>query len=120
MSLKEKALAMNQGKKGIEFMQGRTKGELIEILDVVVTITDYEFLDGTDGEYAVFIIKEDNDKFYFGGSVLTRDLKEFTEEEKNEVKEKGLPVKFSNKKSKNKRNYTGVEFYPEDAENLPF
>ena len=112
MSLREKAEGMNSG-KGIEFMDKRTKGETEELLDQVVTIRDYAFISGQEGEYAVFIIDEDADKFYFGGKVITDNLKAFSEEEHEELKEEGLPTLFAERVSKNKRKYISVEFYPE-------
>ena len=112
MSLRERAEGMNSG-KGIEFMDKRTKGETEELLDQVVTIRDYAFISGQDGEYAVFIIDEDADKFYFGGKVITDNLKAFSEEEHEELKEEGLPTLFAERVSKNKRKYISVEFYPE-------
>ena len=113
MSLREKAESMNSG-KGITFMEGRTKGETEELLDKIVTIRDFAFITGTDGEYAVFIIDGENKKFYFGGKVLTDNLKQLTEEEKVELISEGLPTRFTQRKSKNKKLYTAVEFYPED------
>ena len=107
MSLKEKAMKMNSG-NGIEFMANKNKGD---------------FIKGENGEYVVFVIDEISDEFFFGGSVLTEDMKKFTEEEKAEIIENGLPVKFTQRKSKNKRPYTAVEFYPEETEDeddLPF
>ena len=112
MSLREKAEGMNSG-KGIEFMDKRTKGETEELLDQVVTIRDYAFITGQEGEYAVFIIDEDADKFYFGGKVITDNLKALSEEEHEELKQEGLPTLFAERVSKNKRKYISVEFYPE-------
>lgn len=124
MSLKDKAMKMNSG-KGIEFMHGKEKGEMLELIGKICTIRDYDFINGDDGEYAVFIIDEITDEFFFGGSVLTKDLKEFTEEEHEEVKRDGLPVLFTEQKSKKtKRPYVAVEFYPnnkeENSDDLPF
>ena len=112
MSLREKAESMNSG-KGIEFMEGRTKGETEELLDKVCTIRDYAFITGTDGEYVVFIIDEDPKSFFFGGKVLTNNLKALSEEEHEELKADGLPTYLTQRKSKNKKTYTAVEFYPE-------
>ena len=112
MSLKDKAKSMNAG-KGIEFMADRTKGNAEDLQGKTVTIRDYAFITGTDGEYVVFIIDEDPEAFYFGGKVLTDNMKEFTEEEHAEIIRDGLPTKFDVRKSKNKRNYTSVEFFPE-------
>ena len=113
MSLKDKAESMNSG-KGIQFMEGRTKGETDELLDKTVTIRDYAFINGTDGEYVVFIVDKVKDKFYFGGKVLTDNLKQLTDEEHAELVTEGLPTKFTLRVSRNKRKYVAVEFYPED------
>lgn len=112
MSLREKAESMNSG-KGIEFMEGRTKGETEELLDKTVTIRNFDFINGENGEYAVFIIDEDESAFYFAGSVLTDNLKQLVVK-KEQIIDEGLPTKFTQRKSKAKRNYTAVEFYPED------
>lgn len=111
MSLKEKVKSFK--KERIAFMQGREKGELTELFGKVVTIRDYDFIDGEDGEYLVFIIDEDENKFYFGGSVLTKNFKEFNVDEKQEIIEDGLKVKLENKKGK-KHNYTSVEYIMDD------
>ena len=123
MDLKEMAKGMNAG-KGIEFMEGRNKGEAEELLDRTVTIRNFDFINGENGEYAVFIIDEDEENFYFAGSVLTDNLKQLVPA-KEQIISEGLPTKFTQRKSKAKivtnnnskkakRNYTAVEFYPED------
>ena len=121
MSLKERMMSMNQN-EGIPFMKGRTKGEVSELLGQVVTIRDFDFLDGQDGTYVVFVVDEIGDSFFFGGSVLTNNLNTITPEEKEEVKKNGLPVLMYEAKSKKTgRKYTGVKFYPDEAqEELPF
>lgn len=120
MSLKEKMLKMNSG-EGIPFMQGRTKGETEELLGKKLTIRNFGFINGNDGEYVVFIVDEIEDKFYFGGSVLTTDLKAISEEEITEVNENGLPIMLEERKSKNNRKYVAVTFYPDEvADDLPF
>jgi hypothetical protein len=83
MSLKARALALNsQG--GVPFMDGREKAELP--LQSSVTICDYGFIDGEDGEYVVLALKEFPKAFFFGGSVITQKfqdlVKDITEEEK--------------------------------------
>ena len=104
MSLKEKMLKMNNN-EGIKFMSERTKGDIKELIGQKVTIKDFEFINGDNGEYVVFIVDEIADSFFFGGSVLTSNLKTLSEEEKKEVQENGLPVEIYEAKSKNKRNY---------------
>ena len=99
MSLKERMMSMNQN-EGIPFMKGRTKGEASELIGQSVTIRDFDFLDGQDGTYVVFIVDEIGDSFFFGGSVLTNNLNTITPEEKEEVKKNGLPVLMYEAKSK--------------------
>jgi hypothetical protein len=108
-------------------MDGRNKGDTDGLIDKPVTITDYDFLtetkNGVEKEYVCFVIKEDPVCFYFGGQVLTKDMREFEDDGYHaEIVENGLPVVFTTKKSKNKDpktgmffKYTAVEFYP-DAE----
>lgn len=115
MSLKEKMMKMNSN-EGIPFMKDRTKGDIQEILDKELTIINFDFISGSDGEYVVFIVDEIKDSFYFGGQVLTSNLKQITSEEKEEVKKNGLPVKFYEAKSKNKRTYIGCTFYPNEVQ----
>lgn len=120
MGLKEKMLKMNNN-EGIKFMSERTKGDIHELIGQKVTIKDYDFLTGDNGDYVVFIVDEIKDSFYFGGSVLTNNLKTLSEEDKEEVRANGLPVEIYEAKSKNKRNYIGAKFYPDEVvDDLPF
>lgn len=120
MSLKDKAADLKSG-KSIKFMEGKEKGETLELLDKeYVTLRDFDFINGNEGEYAVFIIDEIPDNFFFGGQVLTKWLKTFSEEEKAELQADGFKAKFSERKSKEtKRKYISVEPF-EDPEDLPF
>lgn len=101
----------------IDFMEGREKG--VQELGKEVTIVDFDFLSSADGDYAVYIVKEDEKNFFFGGQVLTQKLKGLqevlSEREIEELLYHGLPVKFEEKVSKGgngkrARNYIGVEF----------
>lgn len=112
MSVREKAEKMNSG-KGIEFMEGRTKGNIKDLLDTVVTVKDFAFLTSDDGKYVVFIIDGDEDNFYFGATVMTQNFLEFEAGEIEEIKECGLPILLYEKKNKKEsRTYTAIEFYP--------
>ena len=118
MSLKDKMTKLNS-KEGIPFMEGRTKGEIKDLLNKNVSIKDFAFLDGDDGKYVVFIVDEMKDLFFFGGTVLTNNLLEITDEEKEEVKLNGLPIKLFESTNKKGRQYINVEYYP-DTDDLPF
>lgn len=99
----------------LPFMEGRDKGETKELLGMVNTIVDYGFLPNENGEvYACFITKEHTKSFYFGGTVLTDRLTQLEAEGyHDEIVAEGLPVLMTEKKSKNNRTFTNVEFYPE-------
>lgn len=101
---------------GLPFMEGREKGETDMIINKTLTITDFGFMKDDKEEYAVFICKEDNDNFYFGGGVTTDCLKKLdnalTDDEMGQLLSEGLPVHFESKKSKNKREYTKCTFFP--------
>ena len=98
------------------FMEGRDKGDTKELLGQDSTITEYGFLPNEAGEvYAVFIVKERSDKFYFGGTVMTDRLLKLEQEGYHDaIVAEGLPVRMSEKKSRNNRNFINVEFFPED------
>lgn len=101
---------------GLPFMEGYEKGETSEILGKVVNVVDYGYMNGEDGEYVVFIIKEDDEFFYFGSTVVTSSFKKLdqvlTPETIREVMEIGLPIRLTERQSKSKRKYIKVDFYP--------
>lgn len=99
----------------LPFMEGRDKGDVKELVGQVSTIADYGFLKDDDGrDYAVFIVNERTNKFYFGGQVLTDQLQQLEAEGyHDDVVAEGLPMLMVEKKSKNNRSYINVEFYPE-------
>lgn len=102
----------------LPFMEGKEKGEMDRIVGEPFTINNFGFLqDNSDGvvkEYVCFTVAEDTQHFYFGGQVLTENLKELEEDGyREEIEKEGLPVLFDKKKSKNKREYTTVTFYPQ-------
>jgi len=100
----------------LPFMEGREKGETKDLLGTVNTICEYGFLPNENGEaYAAFIVKERPYKFYFGGTVITDRLLKLEEEGYHEaIVTEGLPVLMNEKKSKNKRTFTNVVFFPEE------
>jgi len=115
MGLKQKALELNSG---IEFMQGRDKGEVSSLLGAVVTIKNYDWLTDTKSknEYLVFVIDEDDKNFYFGGQVLSEKFSKFDDEDKQELITEGLPTILFERKSKNGREYVDCTFYPSAEE----
>ena len=111
MNLRERALQLGNT---LPLMAGREKAQIAVLTDRIVTIDDFGFMKDEDSkEYVAFTVKEDPSGFYFGGQVLTDNMKEleadgYTEE----IKKNGLPIKLGKKMSKAKREYTTVEFYP--------
>ena len=99
----------------LELMENRKKGDLQNLISETVTIIDYGFLKDEKGsDYIVFITNEDKENFYFGGMVLTQNVKELDAEFFGDtIRKEGLPCKFGEKRSKNKMVYTTCEFYPE-------
>lgn len=99
----------------IEFMEDREKGDMSSMLNLPLTITDYGFLSGDNGEYSVIIFEGESKHFFFGGKVITDHLKQLDEDGYEEViKQEGLPVKFESRKSKNNRWYTDAVLFPEN------
>lgn len=111
-SLRERA---KQFSVQLPLMDGRDKGETKELLGTDNTIIDYGFLHNENGEpYAAFVVKERPNKFYFGGMALTDQLLQLDAEGyHDDVLAEGLPVRFTEKKSKGNRTYVNTEFYPE-------
>jgi hypothetical protein len=100
----------------LPFMQGRTKGDLDGIKDMIITIREFGFMNDNNKEYVAFIINEDPHCFYFGGQVLTDNMRKleadgYTEE----IVKDGLPVLLGTRRSKtSNKDYTTVEFFPDD------
>ena len=100
----------------LPFMEGRDKGDTKELLGQDSTVCEYGFLPNEAGEvYAVFIVKERSDKFYFGGTVMTDRLLKLEQEGYHEaIVAEGLPVRMAEKKGKTGRTFVNVIFFPED------
>ena len=101
-----------------EIREGRERGE--NIFDKAITIKNYLICTSKEnGTYAEYVIEEDNTHFFFGGSVLTNLLAKIEADgQKDGVKENGLKVKLTKKKSEKGRDYVAVEVIVTD--DLPF
>lgn len=101
---------------GLPFMEGLDKGETSELLGQTVNVIEYGYMNGDDGEYVVFLIKENEEYFFFGSTVVTSAFKQLDAtiqpEVLKEVLELGLPIKLTERQSKSKRKYIKVDFYP--------
>lgn len=102
---------------GLPIMEGKEKLEIKgDILNNVLTVDDYGFLEGEEGEYVVITLKEYPKHFIYGSSVVTQSFKQldekFNDEQKALLLENGLTFRLSEMVSKNKRKYTKIAFFP--------
>lgn len=97
-------------KKSIDFMDGRDRAELADLCTgEKYHIEEFAFLNGENGEYAVFIVKENDNLFYFGNSVVSEVLKQVeTDNMSEELRSVG--VVFEKVVSKKKREYIAIRF----------
>lgn len=94
---------------GIPFMEGRDKGNVSDILGDTVHIVDFGFINGDNGEYAVFLTAENDDIFYFGNQVITDMLKE-VQRDGMETELAKQDIVFEERTSKKGRNYIAFRF----------
>ena len=104
---------------GLAFMEGKEKLEVKgDVLDKILTVDDYGFLEGEEGEYVVIALKEYPEHFIYGASVVTQAFKtleeKLNEEEIAFLLEKGLTFKLIELISKNKRKYIKIIFFPKN------
>ena len=111
MNLRERTQQLSNN---LPFMNDREKGEVKTLLNEIVTVDNFGFMNDEDGDYVCFTIKEQPKKFFFGGMVLTDDMHQLEADGyRDEIESDGLPIRMIEKKSKNKKTYTKVEYYPE-------
>lgn len=81
-----------------------------DIIDMELTIIDFDFVESDNGKYSVVRFSEIKDGFYFGGTVLTNILSEIAEhpEFSQELRTNGLRVKLSHATSRAGRKYVKV------------
>ena len=132
--LKLKATDLNTG---IKLTVGREKGEVqvgagknIKFvsslpMNEIVHLNDFEFSTAMitengvqkESEFVAFTLSEEPKLFYFGGSVVTKSLKNFTNEELELIQTETIPVKFEKVPSKvaGHNDYVKVIFFPEEV-----
>ena len=97
------------GNKGIAFMENAEKHDLSELFDGQHVITDFAFIDGEDGEYAVFCVADKPGVFYFGSKPITADLRQIADDG-----QKGMisvaKWEFYSAKSKKGRSYSAMRY----------
>lgn len=97
----------------LPLMEGREKAES-QVMDTKFTIKEYGFMSGKDGEYVAYTVKEDDQHFYFGNSILSDCMKKIEKgtDIKTLLENDLLTVKFSKEVSKQtNRKYTKCEFF---------
>ena len=102
---------------GLPFMDGKEKLEVTgEVLNNILTVDDYGYLEGDDGEYVVISLKEYPHHFIYGGSVVTDAFKKLENkigaESIAQLIQHGLTFRLSELVSKNKRKYIRISFFP--------
>lgn len=101
---------------GSPIMSGREKIDVHDVLDMNLTVDEYDFLEGSDGKYVVITTVEYPNNFIYGSSVVTQaflELEEaFTVDEINLLLQRGITFKLTELTSKNKRKYIKISFFP--------
>ena len=95
--------------QGIPFMEGAEKADIRELVDKPVHIVDFGFIKGDNGDFAVFITKENDGVFYFAPNVISENLHIIDEDGKRALLAKTEVIVRSNT-SKNKREYFTLEY----------
>lgn len=104
---------------GLPFMDGKEKLEVKgNVLNTILTVDEYGFLNGEEGDYVVIALKEYPSNFIYGSSVVTQAFKgleeKLTIDELAYILEQGLTFKLSEMVSKNKRKYIKITFFPKN------
>lgn len=97
---------------GLPFMEGKEKVELTD--GMLYVVKEYGYLKSEDSD---FVVVADDTTFAFGGSVITDAFKKLDENldgsEIEELLKDGIEMEIKKKKSRNKREYTTCEFFPQ-------
>lgn len=102
---------------GLPIMEGKEKLEVKgNVLNSILTVDDYGYLEGEEGEYVVITLQEYPNNFIYGSSVVTQAFKQLdtmlSDEEREVVLGQGLTFRLTEQVSKNKRKYTKIQFMP--------
>ena len=115
-----KARIKNITEMGLPLMDGKKQLNVETIMGTEVTVDDYGYLNGDNGEYVVITLKEYPTYFMYGASVVTQSFKELdsalSEDERIEILQEGLTFMLTEKKSKNGYKYHKMTFFPNDEE----
>lgn len=101
----------NAKMNGCALMTGREKAETVT--DEIVTMTDIDIIKSEKGDFAVYLLKEKDGKYFNGGQAITELGKEILSD--NELLEDlhtgGLKVRFTKTKTRSGRDFTSVEVF---------
>lgn len=99
-------------------MEGRNKVDVNDIIAAYpngFTVDSIDMANGKDGDFAIVSIKEDNNIFFFGGSVLTQVVRSWVEYCSGDIDavnaglaEEPVKLKLSHARSKAGRTYVAV------------
>ncbi|WAX11977.1 hypothetical protein CI644P6_00012 [Clostridium phage CI644P6] len=120
-TLKELAKEQNGTK---ESFIGRTGEKIDSILGKVVTLRDYEHRSKKKGNnydsFIAFIVDEDNEHYYNGGTKMKDFITKVEEENMVEdLQREGVPILMKKTKTSNGNTFTNITFYPPESD-LPF
>lgn len=103
---------------GLPLMEGKTQLNVENIMGEEVTVEDYGYLKGDNGEYVVLTLKEYPNHFMYGATVVTQSFKELDSalsvDERIEILQEGLTFSITEKKSKNGYKYHKMTFFPNE------
>lgn len=106
---------------GIPFMDNAEKLDMAQVCNAPLHITDYGFITGRNGRFAVLQFAELPNSFVFGGKVITDDLDEMQADLGTKAETlkmlKDVTVTFTKEVSKTGNEYYAVTF---TEETLPF
>ena len=105
--------------EGVPFMEGKTKGELQDVLNQKLHIDEFGFINGENGRFAVIHVKEYPEQFFFCNSVITEML-ETVKEDGQEALLATSAITFSKAVSKKNREYYTFEVEEAAQESVPF
>lgn len=96
---------------GVPFMENAQKGNIKDILGEKLHISEFGFINGNDGRFAVIAFDEKPNMFYFGNSYITRML-EKVEEDGKQDELRNVEIMFESRISKTtNREYIAFEIF---------
>ena len=96
---------------GCALMTGREKAETVT--DEIVTMTDIDIIKSEKSDFAVYLLKEKDGKYFNGGQAITELGKEIASDSEllEDLHTSGLKVRFTKTKTRSGRDFTSVEVF---------